>query len=105
MNRSLRVSATRFLSIALIALWPLASLCAQVEQGAGRPNILWLVAEMDGYVGVILRQLEEDGLLENTIVVWYSDHGGPLARQKRLLYDSGLHVPLIKRLSRGCVPP
>ena len=55
------------------------------------------VAEMDGYVGVILRQLEEDGLLENTIVVWYSDHGGPLPRQKRLLYDSGLHVPLIIR--------
>ena len=55
------------------------------------------IVEMDGYVGVILRQLEEDGLLEDTIVVWYSDHGGPLPRQKRLLYDSGLHVPMIVR--------
>ena len=55
------------------------------------------IVEMDSYVGVILQQLEADGLLEDTIVVWYSDHGGPLPRQKRLLYDSGLKVPLIIR--------
>ena len=55
------------------------------------------IAEMDSYVGVVLRQLEEDGLLENTIVMWFSDHGGPLPRQKRTLYDSGLWVPLIIR--------
>lgn len=55
------------------------------------------VVEMDRYVGVILNQLEEDGLFDETIIVWYTDHGGPLPRQKRLLYDSGLHVPMIVR--------
>ena len=55
------------------------------------------VMRMDKGVGRILNQLEEDGLLEKTIIVWYSDHGGPLPRQKRLLYDSGLRVPLIIR--------
>lgn len=55
------------------------------------------IVEMDRQVGKILKQLEEDGLLEKTIIVWYSDHGGPLPRQKRLLYDSGLHVPMIIR--------
>lgn len=50
---------------------------------------------MDRQVGVILDQLEEDGLAENTIIFFYSDHGGPLPRQKRLLYDSGLRVPMI----------
>ena len=55
------------------------------------------IVEMDKQVGRVLRQLEADGLLENTIIVWYSDHGGPLPRQKRLLYDSGLHVPMIIR--------
>jgi arylsulfatase A-like enzyme len=55
------------------------------------------IVELDRHVGVILNQLEEDGLLENTIIVWYTDHGGPLPRQKRLLYDSGLKVPLIIR--------
>lgn len=55
------------------------------------------VREMDNRVGEILEQLENDGLLENTIVFWYTDHGGPLPRQKRLLYDSGLKVPMVIR--------
>ncbi|MEL6718326.1 MAG: sulfatase-like hydrolase/transferase [Bacteroidota bacterium] len=55
------------------------------------------IKEMDVQIGRILDQLEKDSLLENTIVFWYSDHGGPLPRQKRLLYDSGIHVPLIIR--------
>ena len=55
------------------------------------------IVEMDRQVGRVLDQLEKDGLLEKTIIVWYSDHGGPLPRQKRLLYDSGLHVPMVIR--------
>ena len=55
------------------------------------------IKEMDHQVGDILKQLEEDGELENTVIFWYSDHGGPLPRQKRLLYDSGLKVPMIIR--------
>jgi len=55
------------------------------------------VKVMDSQVGKILRELEEDGLLDETIIMWYTDHGGPLPRQKRLTYDSGLHVPLIVR--------
>ena len=52
---------------------------------------------LDARVGAILDELETDGLLEETIVMFYSDHGGPLPRQKRQLYDSGLHVPLAIR--------
>ena len=55
------------------------------------------IVAMDQQVGEILNQLEEDGLLDSTIIFWYSDHGGPLPRQKRLLYDSGIHLPLIIR--------
>jgi hypothetical protein len=36
-------------------------------------------------------------LAENTIVFYYSDHGGVLGRSKRFMYESGLHVPLIIR--------
>ncbi len=59
------------------------------------------IIRMDKGVGIILDQLEEDGLMDKTIIVWYSDHGGPLPRQKRLLYDSGLKVPLIIRFPDG----
>ncbi|TWO34581.1 sulfatase-like hydrolase/transferase [Seonamhaeicola sediminis] len=55
------------------------------------------IGEMDHQVGAILKQLEEDGLLENTIIFFYGDHGGPLPREKRLIYDSGLNTPMIIR--------
>ena len=55
------------------------------------------IGEMDRQVGAVLKQLEDDGLLENTIVFFYGDHGGPLPREKRLIYDSGLNTPMIVR--------
>lgn len=55
------------------------------------------IAEMDKQLGAVLKQLEGDGLLENTIVFFFGDHGGPLPRQKRLIYDSGLNTPMIIR--------
>ncbi|WP_371397589.1 sulfatase [Fretibacter rubidus] len=55
------------------------------------------LAEADQQIGAVLAQLKEDGLLEKTVIFLYSDHGGPLPRQKRLIYDSGLKVPLIIR--------
>jgi arylsulfatase A-like enzyme len=53
--------------------------------------------EMDSIAGVFLNELEAEGLLENTIIFFYSDHGGPLPRQKREIYDTGLNVPMIIR--------
>lgn len=55
------------------------------------------VTAMDKEVGNILKQLEEDGLAENTIVFFYSDHGSGMPRHKRALLDSGMHVPLLVR--------
>lgn len=56
-----------------------------------------LITEMDHWVGGILAQLEEDGLAENTIVVFWSDHGVGMPRAKRFAYESGLREPLIAR--------
>jgi hypothetical protein len=55
------------------------------------------IADMDTRVGEILRQLDEDGLTDNTIVFYWSDHGDGIPRSKRSLYDSGLRVPLMIR--------
>jgi arylsulfatase A-like enzyme len=55
------------------------------------------IADMDAQVGEILKQLEDDGLAENTIVFYWSDHGDGIPRAKRSLYDSGLRVPLMIR--------
>ena len=58
------------------------------------------VEDMDTQVGKILEQLDNDGLSENTIVFYYSDHGGILCRSKRFCYDSGLRVPMIIRFPK-----
>jgi N-sulfoglucosamine sulfohydrolase len=55
------------------------------------------VTAMDKEVGEILGQLDEDGLTEDTIVFFYSDHGSGMPRHKRALFDSGTHVPLLIR--------
>ncbi len=56
-----------------------------------------LITYMDTQAGDILSQLEEDGLADNTVVIYFSDHGAGLPRAKRWMYDSGIHVPLIAR--------
>ncbi|MEJ2006375.1 MAG: sulfatase, partial [Cyclobacteriaceae bacterium] len=55
------------------------------------------IREMDAQVQEVLAALQADGLLDSTIVIWYSDHGGPLPRQKRAVFDSGVKVPMIIR--------
>ena len=59
------------------------------------------IVKLDEWIGEKIKELEDEGLLEKTIVFFYSDHGGPLPRQKRLLYDSGLKVPLVIRFPDG----
>lgn len=56
-----------------------------------------LITLMDEMVGRRLRELEDAGVAEDTIVFFYSDHGGQLARSKRFIYNVGTQVPLIVR--------
>ena len=56
------------------------------------------VESMDRKVGEVIAQLKEDGLYEDTIILYCSDHGGVIARSKRFLYSSGTHCPLIVRI-------
>ncbi|MDW3652643.1 MAG: sulfatase [Bacteroidia bacterium] len=53
------------------------------------------ISAMDAIVGDILDKLEKDGLTDNTIIIWTTDHGDCLPRSKRELYDSGIKVPMI----------
>ena len=55
------------------------------------------VSVMDQQVGEILKELEDDGLSDETIVFFYSDHGSGMPRHKRVLLDSGIRVPLLIR--------
>ncbi len=61
------------------------------------------IAYMDSCIQVILQQLDDLGLRENTLVIINADHGETLADHECYfdhhgLYDCTLHVPLIMRL-------
>ena len=53
------------------------------------------VRETDQMVGEVIQKLESDGDLQNTVVLFMTDHGISHARGKQFLYDEGLHVPLV----------
>jgi uncharacterized sulfatase len=55
------------------------------------------ITAMDYTAGDILKMLDERKLADNTVVVFYGDHGAGLPRSKRWPYDSGLRVPLLVR--------
>ena len=57
-----------------------------------------LITAMDAWAGKLLAELTEDGLAQETIVCFWSDHGVGLPRAKRWLYDSGTQIPLIVRM-------
>ena len=56
------------------------------------------VENMDRKVGETIAALKADGLYDDTIVIYNSDHGGVMPRSKRFLYASGVHCPLIVRI-------
>ncbi len=51
----------------------------------------------DAHVGRVIARLEKEGELENTLVIFMTDHGISHARGKQFLYDEGTHVPLVIR--------
>ncbi|MGR3810174.1 sulfatase family protein [Jiulongibacter sp. NS-SX5] len=57
--------------------------------------------ELDDQIGEVLKKLEEDGLLEKTIIFFWGDHGDGLPFYKREVYRRGLLIPLIARFPNG----
>lgn len=60
----------------------------------------------DAHVGQVIARLEEEGILDETLVVFMTDHGISHARGKQFLYDEGTHVPLVVRgpgIAKGVV--
>ena len=53
------------------------------------------ITAMDTKVGKILNMLKDDGLLEDTIIFYFGDHGGVLPYSKGYLTETGLQVPLV----------
>jgi arylsulfatase A-like enzyme len=60
-------------------------------------SVLLLDEEVDG----IVTRLDKEGILENTVVFLFTDHGISHLRGKQFLYDEGIKIPLIVRWPPG----
>lgn len=67
-------------------------------------NYLASVEVLDAKVGEVLDRLDQEGITDNTLVVFFGDHGRPHVRGKQWLYDGGLHVPLLVRWPKQVRP-
>eukprot|EP00904_Undaria_pinnatifida_P002336 jgi/Undpi1/12102/HiC_scaffold_41.g14075.m1 len=71
----------------------------EAETRRARAAYWGLVTRVDALVGQILRALEENGLVENTLIVYTSDHGDMLGEHglwwKHVFYEESVKVPLI----------
>lgn len=55
------------------------------------------LARLDMYVGKVLDELDQQGVAENTMVIFMTDNGRPFPRCKTRMLDDGLKSPFIIR--------
>jgi arylsulfatase A-like enzyme len=72
---------------------------------ADHAQYLNAVMALDKKVGFVLDLLERDGLADDTIVFFFSDHGAAMLRSKQWCYDSGLRIPLLVRWPKNRAAP
>ncbi|RTE53771.1 sulfatase [Arenibacter aquaticus] len=53
------------------------------------------IKQMDAELGAVVAELKKDGLLKNTFIFYYGDHGGVLPGSKGYINEMGVHVPLV----------
>ena len=49
----------------------------------------------DWHVGQVIERLNKEDILDNTVIIFFTDHGISHARGKQFLYDEGTHIPLV----------
>ncbi len=60
-------------------------------------DYLEAIQVLDTQIGVVLQWLQKEGMADNTIVMYFGDHGRPHVRGKQWLYEGGIHIPMIVR--------
>ena len=62
------------------------------------------IRRLDKYVGLVMKELSDQKIVENTLVLFISDNGRPFPRDKTSIYDSGIRTPFIVRWPKQVKP-
>ncbi|HUR60109.1 MAG TPA: sulfatase [Opitutaceae bacterium] len=62
-------------------------------------------SELDRKIGTVLEALKQDGLADNTIIVFFGDNGQSHVRGKQFCYEEGHLVPMIIRWAKNFPAP
>ncbi|VGO11705.1 Arylsulfatase [Pontiella desulfatans] len=58
-------------------------------------------AKVDAEMGRFIQRLEADGLMDDTFIFYYGDHGGVLPRGKGYAYNNGQQVPMVVHVPKN----
>jgi N-sulfoglucosamine sulfohydrolase len=59
------------------------------------------IARLDFYVGEVEKELEQQGVANNTLIMFIADNGRPFPRCKTRVYDSGMQTPFVVKWPNG----
>ena len=59
------------------------------------------IGRFDYYIGKVREELENQGVLDNTVIIVMADNGRPFPRCKTRVYDSGMKTPFIVFWPKG----
>ena len=59
------------------------------------------IARFDYFIGEVVKELDSQGVLDNTFIVVMADNGRPFPRSKTRVYDSGMKTPFVVAWANG----
>ena len=62
------------------------------------------IKRLDYYIGEVEKELEKQGVLDNTILIVMADNGRPFPHCKTRVNDEGVRVPMVIKWPKGNVP-
>lgn len=62
------------------------------------------VSRFDDYIGQVMRELESQGVADDTVVIVMADNGRPFPRDKTTIYDTGIRTPFVVHWPREIDP-
>jgi arylsulfatase A-like enzyme len=63
------------------------------------------ISRFDFYIGEVVKELERQGIEENSLIIILADNGRPFPRSKTRVYDSGMKTPMVIRWGKGITTP